>query len=248
MKRLPVFFLTTLLAACGGDDPVSARTGPGAPDIPVSPPHVTPDEARAVASLRARRAVRAAAVSAARFRYGVIQSEDASDVVTTRMLSGSRLNITIQGAGPDPIHLDTDKDTDQAAPGTFVVGGRDGVESLLLRQSDTDFTLARVGAEWDPGYGEWLAGGYLLHAVGDIEAGVIDAVEVGVFVDGPNVRSAPADLPETGTATYGGLASGVYTAVHGRDSAPPFGRRNLGEFEGAATLVANFGNRSIGGG
>ena len=72
---------------------------------------------------------------------------------------------------------------------------------------------------------------------------------MGAFSDGtdyPTPRDAAYTLPVTGTATYNGRAGGLYLASAGTDAPLP-GALQIGEYEGRATLTADFGTMRIGG-
>ena len=58
--------------------------------------------------------------------------------------------------------------------------------------------------------------------------------------DYPTPRDAAYTLPVTGTATYNGRAGGLYVASAGTDAPLP-GALEIGEYEGRATLTADFG-------
>ena len=71
------------------------------------------------------------------------------------------------------------------------------------------------------------------------------AVEVGAFVDGPEI-SGPANLPATGTATYNGYAGGLAVTRTGNDAwlarnGIPSGVYELFEYPGDFRAVADFG-------
>ena len=120
---------------------------------------------------------------------------------------------------------------------------------------------------WDDGAddnGRWLSWGWWLeYRSGDFIADARRALSAGVgeggsynpnfaaFVDGPEFRALPASLPETGSATYRGPASGVFSSGVGyrqRQRSDVFSAtaktvRSLytGEFGGTATVTMNYG-------
>ena len=120
----------------------------------------------------------------------------------------------------------------------------------LFSSSATEFTLARVVTAWTEGDdSDYLAFGYWLHGSGDLENDDVDVrtAEIGAFVDGPELRGTPT-LPVSGTATYDGFASGLYSAEAGTDITDvPEGTYEIGEFFGDMELTADFGDETISG-
>ena len=225
------------LAACGGG-------GGGGGSL--SEQSLTRSGAQTIASGHALDAAQRAATATPRFG-SVIQSTGAADRARASLTAGPRLQVNIARGTGGSIALDTATDaTLYADTGTSGVTGRDGAEAYLLKYDASSFTVAYVGAEWDPGYGGWLAGGYWLHAMGNIAAGTITSAEAGAFMDGPEIRGTP-DMPVTGTASYQGFAGGLYASRAGTDAGfgVPRGTTETGEFEGALTLNANFGSGTI---
>ena len=93
---------------------------------------------------------------------------------------------------------------------------------------------------------DYLAGGYWIHATGEVAAGNSSQAEIGAFVDGPELRGAPT-LPVAGTATYSGFAAGAYAALLGVEFGNDRGRQDIGEFEADVSLTADFGNATLAG-
>lgn len=101
-------------------------------------------------------------------------------------------------------------------------------------------TLSRIEINWrDSERMDYLAGGYWLSV--DNTNSQSPVAEAGVFIDGPEFNATP-NLPSSGTATYNGKAHGLHTVVYNN-------RRGfrIGEFDGDATLTADFGNSTISG-
>ena len=118
---------------------------------------------------------------------------------------------------------------------------------ILYRETSTEFTVAGISVDWDSNDAtDFLAGGYWLHATWDTNAAMVDTVEIGAFVDGPEISGTP-DLPVTGTATYEGFAEGLYTARIGTDSVFAEGSHQLGGFVGDIELTADFDALSVSG-
>ena len=100
-----------------------------------------------------------------------------------------------------------DSGTQQSLVG---LAGRSSRSRGVFSYTDTSATLAEVAVDWangDPA--DYLAGGYWLHADGNVAAGIVTSVEAGAFVDGPELSlSNPPTLPVRGTANYRGAAAG----------------------------------------
>jgi len=103
----------------------------------------------------------------------------------------------------------------------------------LLGWDDESVTMAAVYTNWDNENPEdYLAGGYWMHLEGSTDPLSVRGAEIGAFVDGPEIESAPT-LPATGTATYTGQAGGLYTAYSSEGV-------EVGEFFADSSLEANF--------
>lgn len=104
---------------------------------------------------------------------------------------------------------------------------------LLVHQPSHDEELlkARIFTSWDPNdLGDWVTGGYWALLT-------YDSTEVGAFVDGPEFDAAPS-LPATGSASYLGLAGGLFTAELGSDYTE--GSYASGEYDGRVQLTIAF--------
>lgn len=106
-------------------------------------------------------------------------------------------------------------------------------------------TLARIGVDWNQGNAatDYLAFGHWLR-VNDIDSS--PTAQVGVFIDGPELRETPT-VPTAGTATYQGTAQGLHTVLYGNGFSPPAGHVGYGAFTADATLRANFETGMING-
>ena len=125
--------------------------------------------------------------------------------------------------------------------------GRTAESGLLLDSDSTTITAAAGFIDYDPdNLGDWLVAGYWLHAIGDWENGVLTGVEIGAFVDGPELV-AHSDTPNTGTATYQGEAGGLYVYRAGSDEALPEGTHEVGDYEGTFRATADFGTGMMSG-
>ena len=120
------------------------------------------------------------------------------------------------------------------------IAGHTGRSWGLARTTSTSLSGAAVFVSWDSDdTADWLAGGYWLHATRDPGAGTVTVV-AGAFVDGPEFADRTS-MPGSGTATYSGVAGGIYTYGN------PAGNVAVGEVLGTVRLTANFGSATIGG-
>ena len=239
-----------LLSACGGG---GSGNPPDVSDGGPPPVTFTVEEAQAAVSRRVLEAAQRAGAGTPGFG-SVTQStnQDGSGVTTDRaratFVSGPRLVVDVARRSGGALSLDTAHHTIDYEIGTSSITGRSFGSAAMLKHSASEFTLARVATDWaSDDATDYLAGGYWLHATGDIYNGRVTAAEMGAFVDGPELRDPPS-LPITGTATYNGLAAGLYAARYGSDVPDvPRGTNEIGEFEGNLRMVANFGAGNISG-
>ena len=118
----------------------------------------------------------------------------------------------------------------------------------MLQYTNTTLSLGYAAVSWDnTDPTDYLAGGIWMHATGDFSAERITGMEVGAFMDGPELDGSPS-LPVRGTATYNGSAVGLYAYEYGSNWADiPDGTIEIGGYEASATLTANFGAGTISG-
>ena len=84
-----------------------------------------------------------------------------------------------------------------------------------------------------------------MHVTGDAEQ--VTGMEVGAFVDGPEISSA-VDVPLLGIATYHGVASGFAVQRMGTEgiaAGVPQGTTLIGGYDGSLDLIADFGAARI---
>ena len=116
-----------------------------------------------------------------------------------------------------------------------ILSGYSFRSDVMLTSTDTSVTLAAVSTNWNnTDSNDYLAGGYWMHAEGRVNPLEVTGVEIGAFVDGPEISGVPT-LPTSGNATYAGRAGGFYGYESG-----PTGEIQIGDFNGDATLTANF--------
>ena len=165
-------------------------------------------------------------------------SADAAQVTVNDGTIG--LTVTRDDGSSFNVNSDDHAYASVSIPRSETVSGNEGAAVGMIDITDDAATLVAIGAEWEPGYGEWFAIGLWLHLEGDIEDGSIRGVEVGAFVDGPEIDGIPS-LPSAGTATYSGPADGLYAGEYGTDTEVPQGSQAVGTYIGDLTLVADFG-------
>ena len=98
--------------------------------------------------------------------------------------------------------------------------GREITVEHLLDYDARSITVALGAVEFDPGFGGWMSRGYWIHLTGNWAEGEASDVEVGAFVDGPEF-SGSASVPDIGTATYEGVATGLFSKKQ-ETSSPDF--------------------------
>ena len=95
---------------------------------------------------------------------------------------------------------------------------------------------------------DYLTSGYWVHIAGDLTEFSFTGVEIGAFVDGPELSLAsPPTLPVQGSASYYGPAGGAYSVLHGTGEGGTPGSTEVGEFASAVELTADFAAGTIGG-
>ena len=245
------------LAACGGGGGSSPQTGDSNGDPPVaSPPDPDPpSRAETIAADPERGAKVAADAATSLPRFGsVTQSTShnvagiSTDAASTRF-DGRNLILTVARQDASRLVLSTGRHAVETSDRVASpVPGHVIQSAYLFDYSDTSATVALTAVSWDSDdSAEYLAGGYWLHVEGSIDPPSLTSAEIGAFVDGPELSSAPSSMPVSGTASYAGPTQGVYGAIHGTDTGDTPGSVELGEFASIITLTADFEDRTIGG-
>ena len=129
-----------------------------------------------------------------------------------------------------------------------VPGHDTGADGHIIDYTPSETTIAYAAVSWlnsDPT--DYLAGGYWLHATGDI-LGTFTIDEAGAFADGPEISmSNRPTMPVRGTASYIGEAEGLYGVEYGTDAPGYEGTSAIGIFYADMALTADFNARTIGG-
>ncbi len=256
-RALAAASVSLLLTACGGGGGGGAPAPPADPAPSAGgggPPAVTAADLRGAdpATVLARAA--SAAESLPRFG-SVVQStnRDGSGVTTDTVsatLADGGLTVKIARQGASTLTLDTadaveDSGVYSSSSGEYRV--RDwGVFSV----ANDEAAIARISAAWEADAPDRYvaAAGYWLHFEGDIRSLDIMDAEMGAFVVGPEFSGRPPDLPSMGTARYRGGAAGFYGNSYGTDIAEiARGSTVVGEFDGVATLTADFSDGTVSG-
>ena len=184
---------------------------------------------------------------------GVVQSAtvnvaDVSGVSTS--FDGSHLTIAVSRADGSTLSLNSRSDalSDPDSDDLPIAG--DGAQGWVLSKVDNEgMSTAFVTVTTnDSDAANYLTMGYWGHIDLDTTEPDFIRVEIGVFVDGPELsHSSPASLPAQGTASYYGPAWGAYTVLHGRDTGVTPGSTESGVFNSTVELTTDFAANSISG-
>ena len=174
----------------------------------------------------------------------LISTDTASTTFT-----GDRFTLTVRREDDSPLVFDTATDeAEQSLPGLSPVTGRQHRIGTIADATANSLAAAVTWVDWSSTDAtDYLAGGYWLYVGIDLEAGDLADVEIGAFVDGPEL-SGSVTMPVSGTASYSGITGGIYASKYGTDlprgSAGSYG---AGEYLGNISLTANFDTSSISG-
>ncbi|MCY4003203.1 MAG: hypothetical protein OXF33_05820 [Rhodospirillales bacterium] len=255
MKRLAycaVACVTLLLiSACGGGG------GGGSPTstMPTTPTPSSPTTDTAFSSNPSTSADAAHQAATATPAFGSVTQSSNVNVsgITTDAaqvtVSGERITLRVRRRDGSGFSLNTvDHLVDSSGVVTSPVTGRSWQSGLLFDYDADSFTVMRGAIDYSSDdITDWMAGGYWLHARGNLDAGIVSAVEVGAFVDSPEI-SGPANVPVSGTATYNGIAAGLYASQYGSDvPGEQAGTIELGEYSGSFRAVADFSRGTVSG-
>ena len=233
-----------VLASCGGGGGGTASNG-GPPSGPGPAPSLADAQ---TANPGATRAAGAQAAGNLPNFGSVTQSSNAGSVAgvtgdaASTSFDGRNVRLTVRHADGSRLVLDAATDRIGSENYAPVVPGYSYRGDVLLAHTDTSVSVAAVYTNWnnaDPS--DYMAGGYWMHLEGRTDPLTITGAEIGAFVDGAEISSAPT-LPNLGTATYSGQAAGFYGYSYGSSSDV-----EIGEFEAATTLTADFNANTISG-
>lgn len=241
------------LAACSQMDNMVDPVSPG-PGPDMAPRSFADAQ---TADPEAARAAGAEAANALPGFGSVTQSSNSASGVTTdtasASLEGSRLTLRVERANGRSLTLDSAGEASQSQDIDFPVEGRSGRAYALLdlgalSLSRTAISVAAVYTSWDDDDpANYLAGGYWMHVEGELLDPDGIAVEIGAFMDGPELSGTPA-LAALGEASYRGPATGIYAYRYGSGHADRLeGSGVVGEFFGIAALDADFAAGTVSG-
>ena len=196
-------------------------------------------------------------------RFGSITqstNRDANGVTTDRAsaaFDGVGLTVTVTRADSSTLTLDTADAIIEADALPDRLSGIPGVARTIrswgtVNIADRAATISGLSVTSASGdSSDWLAVGVWLHIAGQnllSTASTVTSSDMGAFVDGPELRSPPENLPGTGTARYEGYAGGTFANRYGTGFAgiAP-GSTGFGGFDAVATLTANFADNTISG-
>ena len=123
-------------------------------------------------------------------------------------------------------------------------------EFLLSENRHDGRTLLYALVEWDDeNPDDYMAFGWWMHLPVGVSFRELEAAELGVFMDGPELDlSNPLEMPPTGAATYLGGIGGLYEYRYGSGWREELqGESQYVEFSAPIELTADFSDASIGG-
>ncbi len=225
-----------LLAACGGGG--GSSTGSRQPGPSKKAPAGQQALSRAGTADAASSQTAVGTAGRADPQYGSVYQQVSTSEATAATFDGSRVGVTVGST----LDLNSDDHSLGSTRISTPVTGHTGRSWGLADSTPTSLSGAAVFVSWDSDdTTDWLAGGYWLHATGNLQAGTVTSIVAGAFVDGPEFEDRTTAMPTTGTATYSGVAGGIY--AYGN----PAGDVAVGEVLGNVELTANFGDTTIGG-
>ena len=227
--------LVLFLAACGG----GGGSGGGGPSMPSVSAH--PQTKHGAARTTTQSLPVFGSVTQSINRNVANITTDAASLT----FNGQDLYATITREDGSTIHINSaDHLATPIEQDISVTTGRAFASAYAENVTNESTTIARGGVDWDSADPtDWLGGGYWIHI--SHPSGVAQGVEVGAFIDGPEISGRPT-LPVTGTATYAGISAGLYTTLYGRDLGIT-GSTEVGEYEGRLVMTADFADASVSG-
>ena len=184
---------------------------------------------------------------------GVVQSApvnvaDVSGVSTT--FDGTDPTVTVSRDDGSALTLNSGSELSEGPePVESPIVGRSAQRWVLTRDDTDSMAIAIVTVtanDNDPA--DYLIVGHWGHIAVDVAEFGLAGLEIGVFVDGPELSLAsPANLPDQGTASYYGWAGGDYNVLHGTDTGITPGSTESGVFTSTVELTADFAANTISG-
>ena len=254
-------------AACGGGSGSPATSMPDNNSTSAPPSSTTPapssttpapsSSASVDTAFEADTAAASGAANRAATARPAFGSVTQSSSVNVSGVSADAAQVTVQGdvvtlrvrrQNGSSFSLNTADHLFEADTGISPVTGRSWGGGILLDYDANSLTVMRGAIDYDStDTSDFMAGGYWMHIRGDWANGQVSGVEIGAFVDGPEISSA-ASVPVSGTATYNGIASGLYTSEVGTDVAgTPDGTVEIGEYSGSMRMQADFSSGRVSG-
>ena len=240
-----------LISACGGGGGGGSPTATAPTDPGPSPSSPTSETAFSANPSSSNDATLRAATATPSFG-SVTQSSNVNvSGVTTDAAQvtrrGDAFNLRVRRRDGSSFSLNTADHLIESYPGVSPVTGRGWEEGVLLDYDSNSLTVMRGAIDYSStDVTDWMAGGYWLHVRGNWRDGQISGVEVGAFVDGPEI-SRSASVPVQGTASYNGIAAGAYAAKYGTDAGGTVGTIEIGEYSGSFRAVADFSRGTVSG-
>lgn len=193
--------------------------------------------------------------------HALVEEAEPSRAPVSARFDGTDVEVTIRRAG-GAVSLRSDSHAVRETLPRFPlspspVAGHRFRDWTLYRDSDQEASAAHVTVSWDHSDPtDYLAGGYWMHLPKGHGGESLDSAEIGAFVVGPELSGTPA-MPELGTATYRGHASGLYTFYYGPGwqhlpfpegfEVPVDGTREAGVYTGVVSLTADFAANTLSG-
>ena len=234
----------------GGDDDSLASGPPATTETDMST--VTLNDSRSANSAEILDATAQAARSLPQFgsvvQAAAVGVANASGVSTS--FDGTDLTITVSRDNGSALTLNTGSDpSDASGPFESPIVGHSARDWAVVKIDYDGISAARALLTANDGdSADYLTSGYWVHIAGDLTELSFTGVEIGAFVDGPELSLAsPPTLPVQGSASYYGPAGGAYSVLHGTGEGGTPGSTEIGEFASTVELTANFAADTIGG-
>ena len=240
------------LAACGGG---GGDDSPGSDQPITTPPVASADTVNSARAANSKVIVDTTSQAAKTLpQLGGLVQVAAVNVASASSIStsfdGAELNLSVSRTDGSALSLNTVRDT-YIGPFalTSPIDGHTARDWGVAQVDGSGISVARALVSWDSGDpADYLAGGYWMHLAGDVNDLDFTGIEIGAFVDGPELSfTTPANLPVQGSASYYGPTAGIYGVVYGNDTLATPGSVEIGEFASTVELNVDFGAGSIGG-